>query len=176
MDKLNAQRQPDPDAEEWLSALFDGELGPEESKRGIVRAGKDDEVARRWSEYSLVGDVMRGCQVGRSDLNARIRAALAEEPTVLAPMPARQDGHHPYYWMAAAAAVAAITWTVLNVSPLGGGEPAMTVAANDVQANLAQVSNNEAQPYLSAHQDYAYAVSGEPEMSFTRVSLAGEAR
>ncbi|MDD4880530.1 MAG: sigma-E factor negative regulatory protein [Gallionellaceae bacterium] len=173
MDKLNAQRLPDTDAEEWLSALFDGELDPDESKRGIVRAGKEADAARLWAEYSLIGDVMRGCRVERPGLNARILAALAEEPTVLAPMPAEPVHHRPYYLMAAAAAVAAIAWTVIYVSPQGGGEPAVTVAANDVPATVALASNNDAQPYLAAHQDYAYAVAGEPEMRFTQVSLAG---
>lgn len=173
MDKLNAQRLPDTDAEAWLSALFDGELGPDESKRGIAHAVKEAEAARLWAEYSLIGDVMRGCKLERPGFNARIRAALAEEPTVLAPMPAAPEHHRPYYMMAAAAAVAAIAWTVIYVSPQGGGEPAVTVAANDIPATVARASNNEAQPYLAAHQDYAYAVADEPEMRFTQVSLAG---
>lgn len=175
MDGLNASRAPEPVVDDWVSALLDGELTPDESRRAIGRMGKDDEAVRLWAEYNLIGDAMRGCAVGGSDLGARIRAALAEEPTVLAPMPALPDPRRPYYWMAAAAAVAAITWGVLSVSPQPGGEPALPVAANE-PADGNAAANGEVMAYLVAHQDYAYAVVGEPEMRFTQVSLAGEGR
>ena len=38
------------------------------------------------------------------------------------------------------------------------------------------VETGEVMSYLAAHQDYAYAVAGAPEMRFTNVSLAGEGR
>jgi sigma-E factor negative regulatory protein RseA len=173
MSELNALRKPDPEADDWLSALFDGELDPETSKRALARLGKDADATRQWAEYSLIGDALRGCAAGRPDLNARIRAALAEEPTVLAPMPTPPDARRPYYYAAAAAAVAAIAWGVLNTTPLGGGAPALPVAANGEPALVAQ---GEVQAYLAAHQDYAYAVGGEPEMRLTQVSYAGEGR
>jgi len=124
----------------------------------------------------LIGDVMRGCRVGKPDLNDRIRAALAEEPTVLAPMPVAADANRPYYWMAAAAAVAAITWSVLSVSPQGTTEPILPVAANSEPVPGGSASNDNVTAYLAAHQDYAYAVSGDPEMRFTKVSLVGDGR
>lgn len=178
MVKQNALRTPetDTDADEWLSALFDGELNGDASKRAVARIGKDADSIRRWSEYSLIGDVMRGCPTGKPDLSARIRAALAEEPTVLAPMPPAPDAYRPYYWAAAAAAAAAIAWTVLSVSPQAGGEPALPVAVNGHPDAAAPASNSEVQAYLAAHQDYAYAVSGDPEMRFTKVSLVGDGR
>lgn len=172
MDKLNTLPTPDSHADEWMSALFDGELDVDESRRALGRIGKDGDAARLWSEYSLIGDVMRGCQVERPELGTRIRAALAEEPTILAPMPAAPVANRPYYWMAAAAAVAAIAWSVLSVSPESGGL-AIPVAANSESGMGDAASNGEVQAFLVAHQDYAYAVVGEPEMNFTRVSLVG---
>lgn len=176
MTDLNAVRRPEPDAEAWLSALYDGELEGAESKHLLARLGKDADAARRWSEYSLIGDAMRGCRVGQDELGQRIRAALADEPTVLAPMPAAESAQRPYYWAAAAAAVAVIAWGVLSLSPQGGREPAFPVAANDAKAHGQAASSEAVSAYLAAHQDYAYAVVGEPEMSVTKVSLAGENR
>lgn len=175
MDKLNAVRTSEAGADDWVSALVDGEMTADESRRAVIRMGKDAEALRLWSEYSLIGDVMRGCDVGRSDLGARVRAALAEEPTVLAPMAAVPEAKRTYYWMAAAAAVAAITWGVLSVAPQPGSEPALPVAANE-PASGDTASNSEVAAYLDAHQDYAYAVVGEPEMRYTQVSLAGDGR
>lgn len=175
MDKLNALHTPETSTDEWISALLDGELDAEESKRALSRLGKEAEATLRWSEYSLIGDVMRGCRVERPDLAARISAALAEEPTILAPMPAAPAAYRPYYWLAAAAAVVAITWTVLSVSP-EAGMPAVPVAANEQPELGGLAANGEAQAYLAAHQDYAYAVVGEPEMRFTKVSLVEAGR
>lgn len=179
MTELNAMRKPDADEETWLSALFDGELETETAKRHLAHL--DPDAARRWADYSLIGDALRGCGGRRPDLTARIGAALADEPTVLAPMAAKHDTPRPYYLAAAAAAVAAIAWGVLSMSPQEGAGPIAPVAVNApanavTPATLASASNDEAQPYLAAHQDYAYAVAGEPEMRFTQVSLAGGER
>ncbi len=154
---------------DWMSALFDGELSDEETKRLIT--GADDATARRWSEYSLIGDALRGNAAGRPDFGARLHAALAAEPTVLAPKPLAPAANRSYYWMAAAAAVAAIAWSVVSVAPQSG-EVAVPVAAN----SSVPAAQADAGTYLAAHQDYAYALGGEPEMSFTRVSPVEDGR
>jgi sigma-E factor negative regulatory protein RseA len=181
MSELNALSKPEsvenerPEAaeNEWLSALFDGELSDEETRRLI--SGDDDAAARRWSEYSLIGDVLRGNTAGRPDFGARMHAALAAEPTVLAPKPLAPAANRPYYWMAAAAAVAAIAWSVVSVAPQSGGEVAIPVAAYS-PLPPDQTDASAVQAYMAAHQDYAYTVGAEPEMSFTRVSLTEDAR
>lgn len=175
MSKLNALRESNASAGEWVSALFDGELDPEASKRAVAGLGKDAEMERLWQEYSLIGDVLRGHPAAGGDLRSRISAALADEPTVLAPLPNKSDMYRPLYLAAAAAAVAAIAWGVLSVSPQGG-EPAVPVAVNSAPAGVTLAANDDVQPYLAAHQDYAYAVADEPEMRFTQVSMAGGSR
>jgi hypothetical protein len=119
---------------------------------------------------------MRGCLTERPDLGRRIRAALADEPTVLAPAPAAAAPVRTYYWMAAAAAVAAISWGVLSMSPETGSGAGLPVAANTEPGGASPVETGAVMSYLAAHQDYAYAVAGAPEMRFTNVSLAGEGR
>jgi negative regulator of sigma E activity len=169
-------------SETWLSALMDGELDDDEAGRAIGRLSKDADALRIWSEYGLIGDAMRGCVQDTSSLDMRIKAALAAEPTILAPV--AKPNRQPVYWAAAAAAVAAITWTVLSVAPVNPGVP---VAANGLMAPSTQaapvqpataqdVASNEVAPYLEAHQDYAFMVAGEPDMHITKVSLSGDAR
>lgn len=168
MSELNAMRNPEYAEDDRLSALFDGELSDEDIRRLVT--GADDATARRWSEYSLIGDALRGNVAGRPDFGARLHVALAAEPTVLAPRPLEPAANRSYYWMAAAAAVAAIAWSVVSVAPQDGGNVAVPVAVNSA-VPAGQADAGAVQAYLAAHQDYAYAVGGEPEMSFTRVSL-----
>lgn len=171
MDTMKAQDTMAPGAEERISALFDGELGGEEAKRMLGRLG--DAESRAWAEYSLIGDVLRGCPSNRPDLGARIRTALAEEPTVLAPMPAKAAPEpRQVYWMAAAAAVTAIAWTVLSLAPQPEAGAPMPVATTGIP--VAQAANTTVQAYLDAHQDYAYAVVAEPDMRYSQVSLVEE--
>lgn len=179
MTNANAQTvfRPREDAsEEWLSALLDGELDDDEAGTVIGQLGKDARSRQVWTEYSLIGDALRGCVADTSALEQRVKAALAAEPTVLAPVarPTRQ----PVYWAVAAAAVVAITWTVLSVSPSNRG---VQMAANTVSTmpqtagvqTVAdqEVASNDMAPYLAAHQDYAFMVAGQPDMHITPVSL-----
>jgi sigma-E factor negative regulatory protein RseA len=172
----NVVPESDMEHEAWLSALLDGEQDDDEVMRSIERVGKETSSARRWREYCLIGDAMRGCMMADDSLESRIKAALAAEPTVLAPVP--KGHHHPAYWAAAAMAVVAITWTVLSVAPVGqNNNKGVPVAVNAVPTqpkpagNVRDVAQNDVSPYLAAHQDYAFAVVGEPDMNITPVSL-----
>lgn len=182
----NVMPESDMEHDAWLSALLDGELADDEVMRSVERVGKEASSSRRWREYCLIGDAMRGCMAADARLEDRIKAALAAEPTVLAPVP--KGHHHPTYWAAAAMAVVAITWTVLSVAPVGPGRgvpiaaSGVPVAAN-TPTGLAksavkprEVAQNDVSPYLAAHQDYAFAVVGEPDMNITPVSLNEGAR
>lgn len=164
------------DDDGWLSALLDGELEGEEAVRSIEILGRDASMARRWHEYNLIGDAMRGCAMDNGALNKRIMAALAAEPTVLAPVP--KSNRQPVYWAAAAAAVVAITWSVLSVAPSApGGNNAPVAANNPSPAAVAasqEMASNDVSPYMAAHQDYAFAVAGEPDIHFTPVSYNNE--
>jgi len=171
-------------SEEWLSALMDGEMADDEAGSALGRLAKDANAMRSWVEYGLIGDAMRGCVHDTSALDQRIKAALAAEPTILAPV--ARTNRHTVYWVAAAAAVVAISWTVLSVAPNkpgipvasnGGLEVPQAIQPTPAQINAAEeVASNEVMPYLAAHQDYAFAVAGEPELHITPVSLAGDAR
>ena len=185
--KYSEQEMSETRSEEWISALLDGEREDSDAHRDLNRLGKDAAAAQAWSEYALIGDLMRNCATDSTALDRRLRAALAAEPTVLAPLARPEKNRQPLYWMAAAAAVAAISWSVLSVAP--PAEPSAPMAASTATPALVADSNggegtntgavevanalppNTVMPYLAAHQDYAYAVVSEPEMRFTQVSL-----
>jgi sigma-E factor negative regulatory protein RseA len=152
--------------EEWLSALLDGELDEDEAQRSVRRLGQDDAATRRWSEYCLIGDALRGQLHDQAGLRVRIAGALREEATLLAPMPARGK-RQPLVWLAAAATVAAVTWTIWSAIPHHEALPPMAQAPVIDPARSDQVM-----PYLAAHQDYAQGVVAQPEMHFTHVTLA----
>jgi len=66
-----------------LSALYDGELPPEQAGMVIRRALKDPALRATWGRYALIGACVRGEPIGSAlpqrDLAARVRARLAAE-------------------------------------------------------------------------------------------------
>ncbi|MEX1081951.1 MAG: sigma-E factor negative regulatory protein [Halofilum sp. (in: g-proteobacteria)] len=74
-----------------LSALVDGELAPEESRRALERLARDARLQARWARYHVVRAACEGAGQThlRPDFSERLRTALAQEPTVVAP-PARR--------------------------------------------------------------------------------------
>ena len=147
-------------SDDWLSALLDGELPEQEGDALLRRLTRDADYVARWSEYCLIGDALRGTACPPDRLNQRIHAALAQEPTVLAPVPKRAKAQ-PVLWLAAAATVAAVTWMVLSAAPDQGAP--VEIAAGPANVNVL--------PYLAAHQDYAQALTSGAEMHFSRVAL-----
>ncbi len=170
MNKLNLVTAPDTRSEEWVSAMLDGELETDDCLQAISRLGKDASASRRWAEYCLIGDVLRACPQDSAGLGARLQAALAEEPTIVAPLPSPTIERRPLYWVAAAAAVAAITWGVLHSTPETG--PAIPVAVLATPAEPSPVAANDVMPLLAAHQDYTYAVVSDPDMKFTAIAAS----
>ena len=161
------------DAEDWLSALIDGELDEPESAERIRRLARDETLQARWSEYCLIGDALRGLPPGSDRLPARLRTALDQEPTVLAPVtkPMRQQ---PALWLAAAATVAAVTWLVLQAAPRDE-LPVQMAAQTAGHPSLAQPAGVDVSVYLAAHQDYAQALTSTADMQFTQMALSLEA-
>jgi sigma-E factor negative regulatory protein RseA len=88
---MSALRKPDtlPQADDdWqlmLSATLDGETPRAETDTCIGALKHDEGLRQNWSEYHLIGDLMRGVAPAQDDFMARFSAQLAAEPTVLAP-------------------------------------------------------------------------------------------
>lgn len=157
--------------QEWLSALLDGEIDDVEGARVLKRLSQDQTLRRRWSEYCLIGDALRGEALVQPGLDQRLHKALAAEPTLLAPVKRKRHSRHytrPIAWTAAAAAVAAVTWTIWTALPQH-----TTPARMAAQPEAVMVQASHVMPYLDAHQDFAQGVVAQPEMHFSQVTLVG---
>ena len=79
---------------EKLSALMDGELDQGQARTVIKSLGNDDVSRDHWDMYHIIGETLRGDDVGRARSHKSstdaIFAALALEPTVLAPKMIKQ--------------------------------------------------------------------------------------
>lgn len=73
---------------ETISSIVDNyRISEQPSEETIDDMLKDKDLANTWQNYHLIGDVMRNevPQTLQLDLSAQISAAIADEPTVLAP-------------------------------------------------------------------------------------------
>jgi sigma-E factor negative regulatory protein RseA len=102
---------------EQLSAMIDGEVLPDEELMGLLK--DSDEWRARWQRYHLARLAFRGelPNTLAAEVPARVRAALENEPVVLAPRRARRlRGGGGLAKQAAGMAIAATIATVAVLS------------------------------------------------------------
>ena len=157
-------------ADDSLSALWDGELDDAQASRLLASLSDTDQV--RWSEFSYISDALHGNEQAEGQFMSRFHHALQDEPTVLAPVPVRKIQPAPFLWTAAAAAMVAVTWMVWTAAPSDVMPAAKMLAAQVPAANEPRQMVGELEPYLAAHQDYAYAVVSMPDLVVEKVSLS----
>jgi len=145
-----------------ISALMDGELDDQTAARMLEVLASDREGRDAWSTYHLISDALGKSRMLSEGFSERVAAALAAEPTVLAPR--RLGGaREPRRWVALAAGVAA-------VSLVGWLGFAPQQAAVQVAKAPAPVVPKEARPavvalpsgtndYLLAHQAFSPRMS-----------------
>jgi sigma-E factor negative regulatory protein RseA len=157
-----------------LSAMVDAETGAEDI-RGCLDAMKHDpDIRNRWSEYHLIGDVMRGLPLAPSDTRrvavatgedafaTRFSALLAAEPTVLAPRSRSWIPRLAVASFATIAAVGVVVFTLQSRETAPGLAQTETLAANT--GATAQTVSDETRfaPYLVAHQEYSPMAVASP--------------
>jgi sigma-E factor negative regulatory protein RseA len=156
---------------ERLSSLVDGELDADEAAQVLEALCRDAELQKRWSDLQLVGDAMRSTEVAACHVEgfcARVRRALADEPTVLAPRAHAPARRYAVPGIAVAASIAAIAFVAVPL--LRAPAPEMTarkapvaapaaVAAAEAPAPQAAkaataIANARAlDPYFAAHRE-----------------------
>lgn len=147
-----------------ISQMMDGELDEDAARRLLASLRDDDQARTTWEQYHIIGDALRGTAgvPGRHALQQRVFAALAQEPTVLAP-PARRalPARWPRYSVAAAATALAAFGLISWLSPLEA--PMQQLASQQQQwqrdpAPLDMPSSNAEDPYVEAHFEVSPAI------------------
>jgi sigma-E factor negative regulatory protein RseA len=145
-----------------LSSLMDGELGAGEADRAIGVCCGNEDLKRKWQEYHLIGEALRGEDPRATASTGRIMAAIAKEPTVLAPRRrvAPSVGRIAFAAAASVATVAVVGWigmqgtdkspspTMARSSPVVQPAP---LAAADV------VPLNNVNEYVVVHRQFPNA-------------------
>lgn len=160
-DTLSHANQAIDDTLSMLSATLDGETPRDDTEACLAALKTDDLLRQRWSEYHLVGDLMRGVAPAEDDFMARFSAQLANEPTVLAP----RRGVWAQRVAVASFATLAV-WGVISVTgmlaeapdmaPMASG-PTFASPAFQQAAMAAEAPHNDTHlaPYMVVHQEFA---------------------
>lgn len=183
---------------ERISALMDGELEHRDVAGVVPDLKQHVEMREAWATYHLIGEAMRGQSCGACSVAGAVNAKLAAEPTVLAPR--GNSSSVTRRWalpsLAAAAAVATVTWMGLqapmpgnDVLPASLTDASLATAVNtihtvtelvptsSVSANspAIQLTTQEYQPYLMAHQPFSPSVAIQGLAPYVRTVSAGAA-
>lgn len=171
LSKLDTQPRSSQAADDWpsmLSAALDGEAGRSETEACIAALKRDDALRQHWSEYHLIGDLMRGTAPARDDFMARFSQQLASEPTVLAPRRSVWPQRLAVASFASLAVWGAVSLTGLlsdapGIAPMAGA-PGQAVTGYQAAALAADRPADDVRfaPYLVAHQEFAPMAVASP--------------
>lgn len=147
---------------ENISRLMDGEVDAQEFER-ICAELKSPGALDTWVCYHVIGDQLRGAQGVSARFSARFRAALAAEPTVIAPHLATlaqrsRTSHVATAAWAVAATLAAVTvvgWTAFSMVDAPPTAVARAREAATVRAAQVKPAGDIPADYLIAHQEYS---------------------
>ena len=157
-----------------LSALVDGELAPEESRKVLERVAGDARLQAQWARYHAVRAACGGATRAnlRPGFSERVRNALADEPTVVAPKgrwwrpTLRKRSHNG---LAFAASVALLTFggavvvqwedgpTTDGTSIVAEGGAAKPVPLTTASSGMSLEGDHRMAVYLARHSEYAGA-------------------
>ena len=143
---------------ENISRLMDGEVDAQEFDR-ICGEMKAPAAMETWVCYHVIGEQLRGAHGVSTRFSTRFCAALAAEPTVLAPSArrARSTQIATAAWAVAAtlAAVTVVGWTAFSMVDAPPTAVARAREAATIRAAQAKPLPDLPADYLIAHQEYS---------------------
>lgn len=151
-----------------ISALMDGELFEDEMGGVLNQLRHDPSTRKNWAAYHLIGDVLRQPDHIHSDLSAKVRERMRDEPVVLAPRGQAVKQKIRMFALSAAASLSAIgvvAWMSLQISPEIAPQMAMQ------QASLRPASMQilpRSDDYLIAHQEFSPVTDVKGAASYIR--------
>lgn len=172
-----------------LSAMFDGELPDAECELVARRLSRDPELRRSWSNYGLIGAVLRSEPLAPTELAPRVRAALANEPAVdpaaQPPQIAERPLHLPRWavpvsgvGVAAGLAAVAVFWWAMpgdpNVSTATVVPSAQSVAAPLIEEIVIAPASPAATTMVAAAPAAASAAAPAPVVGGPAAVTSGE--
>ena len=151
-----------------ISALMDGELFEDETMDLLDRIKRNSDAHKDWEVYHLIGDVLRQPEYIHSDLSAKVRERMRDEPVVLAPRSRAVKQKIRTVALSAAAsllAVGVVAWMSLQVSPEAA--PQMAMQQSDLRPVNDQIKP-KSNDYLMAHQEFSPSTDMSGGASYIR--------
>jgi len=152
---------------ESLSALVDGEVEPDEIRPAVDRLLRDADAQARWERYFKGRALLEGIHGHTGDtFGERVRAALAEEPAILAPT---RESAGPPSWrrpvagMAMAASVAVVAAVGFWATGAGGPGGTEGGVASDTET-ARQSADSVIRLAASGGADTTGAQRAQPEL------------
>jgi sigma-E factor negative regulatory protein RseA len=163
-----------------ISALMDGELGPEETAVVVDQFRKTDGLREQWAIYHLISDSLGQSEVKPFDITRRVGARLANEPDIPAVLARRSSMKHKPIAYAAAASIAAVAvagWMSLQTMQppevarqnLAENHPSPVTAVPVAQVAVsapAQIND-----YLLAHREFSPSTAVHGVAPYMRTSV-----
>lgn len=176
---------------EQISAMVDGELSAADTDRVLTDMKRDEESARTWAAYHLIGDALRGEPALATRVRGNFSADFINEPTLLVPRVRRKPAlvRHALPLAASFAAIGFVGVAAWQITHVNVGEPlsAAQIARAPVVKPLAVAAVQEpaavarrpvgklpsgSSPYLLAHQEFSSSYAMEGPASYVRTVTA----